>query len=142
MAGFRFVWCASQTFVTLGFLGLIAVGPKVPRPMFLWPMLTQQSVYGTGLFILTLSALPKLVPTIFGHVDDNKVEIEGRALLFPIFVYICGASCNFALVYILWHYYWFVEEHEKLDKRTKRSTAPQPRYRPGSHRHRSTALHS
>ncbi|EJW83281.1 hypothetical protein WUBG_05816, partial [Wuchereria bancrofti] len=60
-----------------------------------------QSAYGVGLLILSLAALPRVLPTFTG--DQNS------ASLLSVSIYATGASLNFFLLYIYWHWYWHVE---------------------------------
>lgn len=100
----RFLWCINQILAIVGMI-LIALCVREPKPYMLWPMLTLQSVYAIGLLILTISSLPKFLPSIFDQL--------GRDSLFAMLIYLIGASMNFFFTYVLWHYYWFLEEHEK-----------------------------
>ena len=64
-------------------------------------MQVQQSAYGIGLLILSLAALPRVLPTFMGNLSNAPIH--------AIFVYVIGACMNFLLLYIYWHWYWYVE---------------------------------
>lgn len=100
----RFFWCINQILAIIGLI-LISLCIREPRPFLIWPVLTIQSIYAIGLLILTISSLPKFLPSIFDQL--------GRDSLFAMLIYLLGASMNFFFTYVLWHYYWFLEAHEK-----------------------------
>ncbi|EFO24384.1 hypothetical protein LOAG_04099 [Loa loa] len=95
----RCIWCVCHILAFVICLPFAFVSR--PRPYSLWPLLIQQSAYGVGLLILSLAALPKVLPTFTG--DQNS------ASLFSVSIYAAGASLNFFLLYIYWHWYWHVE---------------------------------
>ncbi|KAL3998284.1 putative integral membrane protein [Acanthocheilonema viteae] len=95
----RCIWCICHILAFVICLP-IAFVPR-PRPYSLWPLLIQQSAYGVGLLILSLAALPRVLPTFTGEQDS--------ASLLSISIYAAGASLNFFLLYIYWHWYWHVE---------------------------------
>ncbi|KAK0425182.1 hypothetical protein QR680_009076 [Steinernema hermaphroditum] len=96
----RFCWCTCHTFALVFCLPFAFA--KRPRPIYLWPLLIQQSAYGIGLLILSLAALPRVLPTFMGDVNN--------APLLSILAYLLGTMLNFFLLYIFWHWYWHVEE--------------------------------
>lgn len=114
----RFFWCICHTFALLSFLP-VALCIKRPTPMMLSPLLIQQSAYGVGLLILSLAALPRVLPALMG--DWNSIQF------FPILVYSVGAGLNFLLLYVYWHWYWHVEAQHKA---RFPSRTPQPTRRP------------
>lgn len=61
----------------------------------------QQSAYGIGLLILSLAALPRILPTFMGKLDNAPIG--------AIFVYVLGTLMNFFLLFVYWHWYWHVE---------------------------------
>ncbi|VDK72354.1 unnamed protein product [Onchocerca ochengi] len=87
----RCMWCVCHTLAFLVCLPFAFVSR--PRPYSLWPLLIQQSAYGVGLLILSLAALPRVLPTFTG--DQNS------ASLFSVSIYATGASLNFFLVLFL-----------------------------------------
>ncbi|KHN79101.1 hypothetical protein Tcan_11143 [Toxocara canis] len=95
----RFGWCFFH--IAAFVISLPFAFVSRPKPYSLWPLLIQQSAYGVGLLILSLAALPRVLPTFTG--DRNS------ASLFSVSVYAAGASLNFLLLYIYWHWYWHVE---------------------------------
>uniref|UniRef100_A0A0R3S501 G_PROTEIN_RECEP_F1_2 domain-containing protein n=1 Tax=Elaeophora elaphi TaxID=1147741 RepID=A0A0R3S501_9BILA len=95
----RCMWCICHILAFVICLPFAFVSR--PRPYSLWPLLIQQSAYGVGLLILSLAALPRVLPTFTG--DQNS------ASLFSVSIYAAGASLNFFLLYIYWHWYWHVE---------------------------------
>nr|CRZ22258.1 Bm8377 [Brugia malayi] len=95
----RFMWCVCHILTFAICLPFAFVSR--PRPYSLWPLLIQQSAYGVGLLILSLAALPRVLPTFTG--DQNS------ASLLSVSIYATGASLNFFLLYIYWHWYWHVE---------------------------------
>ncbi|VIO97323.1 Uncharacterized protein BM_BM8377 [Brugia malayi] len=95
----RFMWCVCHILAFAICLPFAFVSR--PRPYSLWPLLIQQSAYGVGLLILSLAALPRVLPTFTG--DQNS------ASLLSVSIYATGASLNFFLLYIYWHWYWHVE---------------------------------
>uniref|UniRef100_A0A0N5CFV9 XK-related protein n=1 Tax=Strongyloides papillosus TaxID=174720 RepID=A0A0N5CFV9_STREA len=95
----RFLWCLCHTFALLFCLPFAFV--QRPKPQTLWPLLIQQSAYGVGLLILSLAALPKILPTFMGDITKAPVA--------SIMFYLFGSSMNFFLLYIYWHWYWYVE---------------------------------
>ncbi|OZC06876.1 hypothetical protein X798_06115 [Onchocerca flexuosa] len=95
----RCIWCVCHILAFLICLPFAFVSR--PRPYSLWPLLIQQSAYGVGLLILSLAALPRVLPTLTG--DQNS------ASLFSASIYATGASLNFFLLYIYWHWFWHVE---------------------------------
>uniref|UniRef100_A0A914X6P8 Uncharacterized protein n=1 Tax=Plectus sambesii TaxID=2011161 RepID=A0A914X6P8_9BILA len=121
----RFFWCICHTFALVSFLP-VALCVKRPTPMMLWPLLVQQSAYGVGLLILSLAALPRVLPAFMG--DWNAIQF------FPILVYSIGAGMNFLLLYVYWHWYWHVEAQYKA---RFPSRTPQPTRRPITHRPRA-----
>uniref|UniRef100_A0A1I8A853 Git3 domain-containing protein n=1 Tax=Steinernema glaseri TaxID=37863 RepID=A0A1I8A853_9BILA len=96
----RFCWCTCHTVALVFCLPFAFV--KRPRPIYLWPLLIQQSAYGIGLLILSLAALPRVLPTFMGDLNN--------APLLSILAYLIGTMLNFFLLYIFWHWYWYVEE--------------------------------
>ncbi|TKR93506.1 hypothetical protein L596_007949 [Steinernema carpocapsae] len=96
----RFGWCTCHT-LALIFCLPFAFANR-PRPIYLWPLLIQQSAYGIGLLILSLAALPRVLPTFMGDLNN--------APLLSILTYLVGTILNFFLLYIYWHWYWYVEE--------------------------------
>lgn len=103
----RFLWCINHVLAIISMIG-VALFIRESKPLYLWPALTLQSIYAIGLLILTISSLPKFLPSIF--------EKLGRESSLPMLIYMLGASMNFFLTYVLWHYYWFLEEIEKRAK--------------------------
>ncbi|CAG9539131.1 unnamed protein product [Cercopithifilaria johnstoni] len=95
----RCMWCICHILAFVICLPIAFVAR--PRPYSLWPLLIQQSAYGIGLLILSLAALPRVLPLL---TDD-----QNNASLFPVLIYAAGASLNFLLLYIYWHWYWHVE---------------------------------
>uniref|UniRef100_A0A915CIK2 Uncharacterized protein n=1 Tax=Parascaris univalens TaxID=6257 RepID=A0A915CIK2_PARUN len=95
----RFGWCFFHIVAFIICLPFAFVSR--PKPSSLWPLLIQQSAYGVGLLILSLAALPRVLPTFTGE--------RNSASLFSVSVYAAGASLNFLLLYIYWHWYWHVE---------------------------------
>uniref|UniRef100_A0A0M3I0V1 G protein-coupled receptor n=1 Tax=Ascaris lumbricoides TaxID=6252 RepID=A0A0M3I0V1_ASCLU len=95
----RFGWCFFHIAAFIICLPFAFVSR--PKPYSLWPLLIQQSAYGVGLLILSLAALPRVLPTFTGE--------RNSASLFSVSVYAAGASLNFLLLYIYWHWYWHVE---------------------------------
>ncbi|VDP22552.1 unnamed protein product [Onchocerca flexuosa] len=87
----RCIWCVCHILAFLICLPFAFVSR--PRPYSLWPLLIQQSAYGVGLLILSLAALPRVLPTLTG--DQNS------ASLFSASIYATGASLNFFLVLFL-----------------------------------------
>lgn len=108
----RFVWCVSHV-MALMFMLLIVGFVRKPRPFLLWPIISMQSFYSIGLSVLTLSALPKLLPLFFGSIS--------RDLILPIFIYCLGVVMNCFLTYILWHYYWFLGQLYKAGRKNRPS---------------------
>uniref|UniRef100_A0A0N5AUQ5 G_PROTEIN_RECEP_F1_2 domain-containing protein n=1 Tax=Syphacia muris TaxID=451379 RepID=A0A0N5AUQ5_9BILA len=70
-------------------------------PSSLFYFWLQQSAYGIGLLILSLSALPRILPIFTGYSNG--------ASLFALAVYIFGTAMNSFLLYVYWHWYWHVE---------------------------------
>uniref|UniRef100_A0AC35TKM0 G protein-coupled receptor n=1 Tax=Rhabditophanes sp. KR3021 TaxID=114890 RepID=A0AC35TKM0_9BILA len=104
----RFLWCLCHTFALLFCLPFAFV-PR-PNPIALWPLLIQQSAYGVGLLILSLAALPKILPTFMGDIT--------KAPYAEIAFYLFGSGINFFLLLIYYHWYWFVEaEWNKAQKK-------------------------
>ncbi|MFH4976384.1 hypothetical protein AB6A40_003093 [Gnathostoma spinigerum] len=95
----RFGWCVCHISAFVICLPIAFISR--PKPYSLWPLLIQQSAYGVGLLILSLAALPRVLPTFTG--DNNA------ASLFSVSIYAAGATMNFFLLYIFWHWYWHVE---------------------------------
>lgn len=95
----RFIWCICHIIAFIVCLPFAFVSR--PRPYSLWPLLIQQSAYGVGLLILSLAALPRVLPTFTG--DQNSASV------LSVSVYATGATLNFFLLYIYWHWYWHVE---------------------------------
>ncbi|KAH7723783.1 Protein K04C2.7 [Aphelenchoides avenae] len=95
----RFAWCICHTLALMFCLPFAFVAR--PKPYYLWPLLIQQSAYGIGMLILSLAALPRVLPTFMGDVENTPV--------IPILVYTVGTLMNFFLLYIYWHWYWHVE---------------------------------
>ncbi|VDN08444.1 unnamed protein product [Thelazia callipaeda] len=95
----RCVWCICHTLAFLICLPFAFISR--PRPYYLWPLLIQQSAYGVGLLILSLAALPRVLPTFTG--DQNSASV------LSVLIYAIGVSLNFFLLYIYWHWYWHVE---------------------------------
>lgn len=95
----RCVWCVCHIFAFVTCLPFAFVAR--PRPYCLWSLLIQQSAYCIGLLILSLAALPRVLPTFTG--DENSASI------LSLLIYITGASLNFFLLYVYWHWYWHVE---------------------------------
>jgi hypothetical protein len=103
----RFGWCISHIF-SLTFCLPFAFCSH-PKPIYLWPLLIQQSIYGIGLLILSLAALPRVLPSFMGDI--------GSAPTGAIFIYVFGATMNYLLLYWYWHWYWFIEaEYESATK--------------------------
>src|SRR5690349_198740 len=96
------MWCVSHLCCITMFI-LCAVCSLRPRVYWLWPMLSQQSVYDVGLLVLVLAALPKVLPILLGDVRITWV------LFFKLLAFTFGAGLNFALLYIAFHWYWYVE---------------------------------
>ncbi|CAI4225311.1 unnamed protein product [Auanema sp. JU1783] len=94
----RLLWCISHCLSLL--FSLPFAFASRPRPYCLWPLLVQQSVYGIGLLILFLAALPRILPLIIEPMS---------APLIAIVVYIAGTTGNFFLLYVSWHWYWHVD---------------------------------
>ncbi|CAD5205387.1 unnamed protein product [Bursaphelenchus okinawaensis] len=125
----RFGWCVTHIAVFLLCLPFAFVNR--PRPCFLWPLLIQQSIYGIGLLILSLAALPRILPTFMGDLNNAPMT--------AIFTYVMGTCMNFFLLYVYWHWYWHVEEEwdsarklrngEVIPNSTKR-TSPSKRKHP------------
>ncbi|CEF67393.1 Hypothetical protein SRAE_2000205700 [Strongyloides ratti] len=105
----RFMWCLCHTFALLFCLPFAFV--QRPKPQTLWPLLIQQSAYGVGLLILSLAALPKVLPTFMGDITKAPVA--------SILFYLFGSSINFFLLYIYWHWYWFVEAEWETSMKKK-----------------------
>uniref|UniRef100_A0A0K0FR02 XK-related protein n=1 Tax=Strongyloides venezuelensis TaxID=75913 RepID=A0A0K0FR02_STRVS len=103
----RFLWCLCHTFALLFCLPFAFV--QRPKPQTLWPLLIQQSAYGVGLLILSLAALPKILPTFMGDITKAPVA--------SIIFYLFGSSMNFFLLYIYWHWYWYVEAEWDISMR-------------------------
>uniref|UniRef100_A0AC34QML8 Uncharacterized protein n=1 Tax=Panagrolaimus sp. JU765 TaxID=591449 RepID=A0AC34QML8_9BILA len=103
----RFGWCICHSFCLLFCLPFAFV--TRPKPFFLWPLLIQQSAYGIGLLILSLAALPRILPTFMGDLSN--------APLFAILFYLFGALMNYWLLYVYYHWYWHVES--EYDSATK-----------------------
>lgn len=103
------MWCLCHTFALLFCLPFAFV--QRPKPQTLWPLLIQQSAYGVGLLILSLAALPKILPTFMGDITKAPVA--------SILFYLFGSSVNFFLLYIYWHWYWFVEAEWKISIKKK-----------------------
>uniref|UniRef100_A0A0N4ZFT7 G_PROTEIN_RECEP_F2_4 domain-containing protein n=1 Tax=Parastrongyloides trichosuri TaxID=131310 RepID=A0A0N4ZFT7_PARTI len=108
----RFMWCLCHTFALLFCLPFAFV--QRPKPQALWPLLIQQSAYGVGLLILSLAALPKILPTFMGDITKAPVA--------SILFYLFGSSINFFLLYIYWHWYWFVEAEWDIAMKKKYKT--------------------
>ncbi|KAE9551797.1 hypothetical protein FO519_005001 [Halicephalobus sp. NKZ332] len=103
----RFGWCICHIAVLLFCLPFAFVSR--PKPYFLWPLLIQQSAYGIGLLILSLAALPRILPTFMGDLTN--------APIFAILFYLFGALMNYWLLYVYYHWYWHVEsEYESATK--------------------------
>uniref|UniRef100_A0A7E4UYY9 Uncharacterized protein n=1 Tax=Panagrellus redivivus TaxID=6233 RepID=A0A7E4UYY9_PANRE len=121
----RFTWCISHTLVLVCCLPIAFVNR--PRPQFMWPLLVQQSAYGIGLLILSLAALPRILPTFMGDLKN--------APIYAILFYLVGASLNYVLLYVYYHWYWHVEaEYYSAKKLTTNKTEDEeivdPRRRP------------
>ncbi|KAI1730775.1 hypothetical protein Ddc_03492 [Ditylenchus destructor] len=95
----RFAWCICHTLALMFCLPFAFVAR--PKPHYLWPLLIQQSAYGIGLLILSLAALPRVLPTLMGDLSN--------APLHAIVFYLIGTVMNMFLLYIYWHWYWYVE---------------------------------
>uniref|UniRef100_A0A914EAF8 Uncharacterized protein n=1 Tax=Acrobeloides nanus TaxID=290746 RepID=A0A914EAF8_9BILA len=95
----RFAWCICHIGALL-FCLPFAFASR-PKPFYLWPLLIQQSAYGIGLLILSLAALPRILPTFMGDLEN--------APLVSILAYMLGIFMNFFLLVVLWHWYWHVE---------------------------------
>uniref|UniRef100_A0AC35EVL1 Uncharacterized protein n=1 Tax=Panagrolaimus sp. PS1159 TaxID=55785 RepID=A0AC35EVL1_9BILA len=61
-----------------------------------------QSSYVLGMAILTMATAPKLLEALSGHVDQE--------LGIATFVYVTGVSLNWLFTFVLWHYYWGMEQ--------------------------------
>jgi hypothetical protein len=110
----RFMWCISHTFALTTFM-IVAICCRRPQPHLLYPMLIQQSMYGVGLLILSLAGLPKVLPLFVGSATWTT------ELFVAIFVYIFGATINFFLLYVAWHWYWHVEREHNDKKNAKQN---------------------
>ncbi|CAD5207884.1 unnamed protein product [Bursaphelenchus xylophilus] len=95
----RFGWCVTHIMVLV--MCLPCAFLNRPRPFLLWPLLIQQSIYGIGLLILSLAALPRILPTFMGDLNNAPMT--------AIFAYVIGMCMNFFLLYVYWHWYWHVE---------------------------------
>jgi hypothetical protein len=103
----RFGWCIAHIFAFC--FSLPFAFCSHPKPRLLWPLLIMQSIYGIGLLILSLAALPRVLPTFMGDI--------GNAPIGAILVYVFGAAMNYMLLYWYWHWYWFIEsEYESATK--------------------------
>uniref|UniRef100_A0A914YLX0 Uncharacterized protein n=1 Tax=Panagrolaimus superbus TaxID=310955 RepID=A0A914YLX0_9BILA len=121
----RFGWCI--THILAFCFSLPFAFCTHPRPRMLWPLLIMQSIYGIGLLILSLAALPRILPTFMGDI--------GNAPIGAILVYVFGAAMNYMLLYWYWHWYWFIEsEYESATKlrhnRLSNEVHSDPRRRP------------
>ncbi|OZC09150.1 hypothetical protein X798_03897 [Onchocerca flexuosa] len=96
----RSVWCLSHT--SSLFLLLIALSFLTKPIWLLWPALLMQSSYALGLAILTMATSPKILEALGGQVDTEF----GAAFT----VYLMGFTFNWLFTFILWHYYWYVEQ--------------------------------
>ncbi|KAI6179767.1 hypothetical protein M3Y98_00646000 [Aphelenchoides besseyi] len=95
----RFLWCISHTIALL--INMPISFMSRPKPYYMWPLLIQQSAYGIGLLILSLAALPRILPTFMGKLDNAPIS--------AILTYFFGTMINFFLLVVYWHFYWHVE---------------------------------
>uniref|UniRef100_A0A8R1XXV8 Uncharacterized protein n=2 Tax=Onchocerca TaxID=6281 RepID=A0A8R1XXV8_ONCVO len=96
----RSVWCLSHS--SSLFLLLIALLFLTKPVWLLWPALLMQSSYVLGLAILTMATIPKILEALGGQVDTEF----GAAFV----IYLMGLTFNWFFTFVLWHYYWYVEE--------------------------------
>ncbi|MCP9265582.1 hypothetical protein DINM_020912 [Dirofilaria immitis] len=99
----RSVWCLSHTSSLL--LLLIALFLLTKPIWLLWPALLMQSSYALGLAVLSMATTPKMLDALSGKVDTEF----GTAFI----VYLMGFVFNWLFTFVLWHYYWYVEEKMK-----------------------------
>lgn len=112
----RFLWCISHVLALVSMILVVGFIQK-PRPFLMCPVISMQSFYSIGLLVLTLSALPRLLPMFFGAIS--------KELVLPIFIYVLGVTMNCFLTYILWHYYWFLGDLHKNHKKKKSILKPE-----------------
>uniref|UniRef100_A0A915CTI6 Uncharacterized protein n=1 Tax=Ditylenchus dipsaci TaxID=166011 RepID=A0A915CTI6_9BILA len=121
----RFGWCITHTMALIFCLPFAFVSR--PKPYYLWPLLIQQSAYGIGLLILSLAALPRVLPIFMGDLTNAPIH--------AIFFYTTGTLMNFFLLYIYWHWYWYVEAQWDSARKIRSSQLQ------NSHNSRTGSLH-